>query len=117
VGDVADRFSRYSDAIQCGYETDGLAIVIYQHADHPWSLGLVIVVRASAVLDAALCYLGKQVGVDVPGLSPRSGGNPLRPDFCGLAAQPQDYAVVALGTSNWMCDALQTSPVGLVEVL
>jgi hypothetical protein len=117
VGDVADRFSGYSDAIECGYETDGLAIVIYQHADNPWSLGLVIVVRASAVLDAGVCYLGKQVGVDVPGLSPRSGGNPLRPDFCGLAAQPQDYAVVALGTSNWMCDALQTSPAGLVEVL
>jgi hypothetical protein len=120
VADVADRFLAYSDAVECGYETDGLAIVIYQHADHPWSVGLVVVVRLSvdAAVDAGLCYLGKQLGFDAPGDSPRSYGNQPRPDFCGLAAQPEgdngeDYAVVALGSSNWMCEALQASPAEL----
>jgi hypothetical protein len=123
VHGVADRFLAYSDAVECGYETDGLAIVVYQHADHPWSVGLVVVVRVSAgaVIDAGLCYLGKQLGFDAPGDSTRSDGNQPQPRFCGLAAQPEaddeNYAVVALGTSNWMCDALQTSPAGLVEVL
>jgi hypothetical protein len=121
VGEVARRFLGYSDAVECGYETDGLAIVVYQHADNPWSVGLVVVVRVSAdaVLDAGLCYLGRQIGV--PGLSPRSGGNQIQPSFCGLAAlseaDDEHYAVVALGTSNWMCGALRTSPAELVEVL
>jgi hypothetical protein len=119
VGGAADRFLAAEDAVECGYETDGLAIVVYQHADHPWSVGLVVVVRLSvdAVIDAGLCYLGKQLGLDEPGYSTRSDGNQPHPEFCGLAAQPGDYAVVALGTSNWMCAALATSPAGLVRVL
>jgi hypothetical protein len=104
--------------VECGYETDGLAIVVYQHADHPWSVGLVVVVRMSvdAVLDAGLCYLGKQLGLDVPGDSMRADGNQPQPEFCGLAAQPEGYAVIALGSSNWMCEALRTSPAGLARV-
>lgn len=119
VGVVANRFLAAADAVECGYETDGLAIVVYQHADHPWSVGLVVVVRLSvgAVVEAGFCYLGEQFDADVPGQFPRSGGNQIKPGLCGLAAQPEGYAVVALGTSNWMCGALATSPAGLVQVL
>jgi hypothetical protein len=124
VRDAAGRFLALEDAVECGYETDGLAIVVYQHADHPWSIGLAVVVRLGVqeVIDAGLCYLGKQISFDEPGDSTRSDGNQPQPDFCGLAAQPvsgddEYYAVVALGTSTWMCDALRTSPAGLVRVL
>lgn len=120
---TASRFVAAHDGIECGYQTDGLAVVTYQHVEHPWSVGLVVVVRLGfdAIIDAGFCYLGKQLGVDGPHDSTRSDGNQPQPTFCGLAAQPRSadgerYAVVALGTSTWMCAALEASPAGLVQV-
>jgi hypothetical protein len=122
---AADRFLQAEDGLECGYETDSLAVDFYQDSKNPWSVGLVVVVRLSvrAAVDVGFCYLGKQLGYDAPPLTTApSGGHPLTPGFCGLAAKPEasngeDYAVVALGTSNWMCDALATSRAGLVKVL
>jgi hypothetical protein len=114
---AVDKFLAVEDGVECGYETDSLAIVVYQHSDEPWSVGLVVVVRLSldAAIDVAGCYLEKQLGFDAPP-NPVSI-NQIEPEFCGLAGQPDDYAVVALGTSNWMCEALETSPAGLNRVL
>jgi len=123
---AVDRFLQAENGLECGYETDSLAVDFYQDSKNRWSVGLVVVVRLSvrAAVEVGVCYLGKEAGVDAPPFSTlRSGGqHPLTPGFCGLAAKPEassgeTYAVVALGTSNWMCDALATSRAGLVRVL
>lgn len=122
---AADRFLQVENGLECGYQTDSLAVDFYQDSKNLWSVGLVVVVRLSvrAAVDVGVCYLGQQLGVDAPPLSTlRSGGqHPLTPGFCGLVGKPEgssgeSYAVVALGTSNWMCAALATSRAGLVEV-
>lgn len=117
VRSLADHFLTAVDLVECGYETDGLAVGIYQHADYPWSVGVVVVVRPTvgAAVKVAECYLEKQFSYETPGGQPTGAERPgPGPEFCPLSGSGDGgYVVVALGSSNWMCDALRGGPAGL----
>jgi hypothetical protein len=110
VGDLADRAAKVGDAVECGYETDRLALAIYQDKKTLWSIGVTAVVRGDidAVVEGALCYLLKQLPF---GLG-QGVANPENPQFmvCVDAQRRHrgndDYTVLWLGSSDVMCDSL-----------
>jgi hypothetical protein len=115
LGRMADRFLTAVDLVECGYETDRLAVGVYQHQSHPWSVGVVVVVRGNVGLveDVALCYLGGLLGMGFD--APSDEEVPLEPQFCALSGAPDGYALVALGSSTWMCRALPRAAPGLTD--
>jgi uncharacterized protein YraI len=54
-----------SEIIECGYETDHLAVSLYQERQAPWSVGIVAVLRGGvdAVVETSACFLIKQINI------------------------------------------------------
>lgn len=115
VRGTADRFLTLVDLTKCAYETDRLAVGVYQHHDTRWSVGVVVVVRGhlGAVADVVACYVEGQIASGLRDIF-KSEGNRPAPQFCAMAGAPQKhgeaYTVVVLGSSNWMCAALGRTP-------
>ncbi|QYN37043.1 hypothetical protein K1T35_07245 [Pseudonocardia sp. DSM 110487] len=114
LSDLAGRVIKANDVTKCGYETDHLAIAIYQHADYPWSVGVAAVVRGDidAGIDIAACYIKGLVPV-VPRDAPAPGLAPEGPRFglCGSVTRPtargEVYTVLTAGDSDQMCAFLE----------
>lgn len=114
MNDLAGRVLTANQVTTCGYETDHLAIAIYQHPDHPWSVGVATVVRGDidAAVDIAACYIESLVPSfpsddAAPGLvpeGPRFGlcGNVTRP-----TARGEVYTLLTAGDSDQMCAFLE----------
>lgn len=103
VGKVA----KADDIAECGYETDRLAIAIYQDTTYLWSVGVVAVIRGNALVDVAACFLLKQIQAPFPHSAQRSP----RPSFCFGATTPtaegERYTLIWLGSSDWICSDLR----------
>jgi hypothetical protein len=116
VSRFAGEVAAIQDAVACGYETDRLAIAIYQQKEYLWSASVVVVVRgrvdelADGFVEGAICYLKKLTG-DLF----RSEGNRPRPQVCVGVRHPkignESYTVLWIGSSNMMCaELLRTVP-------
>jgi hypothetical protein len=107
VSAASGRVLAANDAVSCAYETDSLAIRIYQQKDHAWSVGVVAVIRGSidSAVAVTVCYFEKGLGVrNEPG--PRTTPGPhWKP--CADVAQPahngEVYTVLVAGSSDEMC--------------
>ena len=110
VRGLASKYLAGADTARCLYEADKLTIAIYQHADHPWSVGVVVALRLDAAADVALCYLFGQTRSD-PTLTPVQPAEGPEPEFCPSSSLPLRNgvrtAVITFGSSTWMCDALE----------
>jgi hypothetical protein len=114
LGDLAGRVLTANELTKCGYETDHLAIAIYQHADYPWSVGVAAVVRGDidAGVNIAACYIESLVPT-VPRDAPAPGLAPEGPRFglCGNVTRPtargEVYTVLTAGDSDQMCAFLE----------
>ncbi len=104
------RVNAANDVVDCAYETDHLAIGVYQHDNTHWSLGMVAVVRGDldALVDGAACWLLKRVPFPLPthGLVPEE----IRPAFCADAVTRKSngyrFTIMWIGSSNFMCEGL-----------
>ncbi|GGM76350.1 hypothetical protein GCM10011609_10360 [Lentzea pudingi] len=109
VRGLASKYLAGADTARCLYEADKLTIGIYRHRDHPWSVGVVVALKMDAAADVALCYLIGQARSD-PALTPIQPAEGPEPHFCVQPSLPErkgvKTAVVAFGSSTWMCDAL-----------
>lgn len=106
---MAGYYSTVADTTKCLYEADALSIGIYQHSDHPWSVGLVVAVGRDfeAGIKAVSCYLtGQSVLSDRPPAAVPD--TDIAVQVCADPVLPKEDPVVVLrfGTSNWMCSAL-----------
>lgn len=113
VKGVFDRFIAVAAVTECSYRADRLAIVIYRHEDHPWSIGVVAVVRGEfgAAIDGVACWLFDQPVLRTPAPQDPTVVPEPNPTFCIDWDRPdhidgETYTVVWLGTSDWMCGAL-----------
>jgi hypothetical protein len=109
--DIAGRIGTIGDVAACGYETDRLALEIYQDRKFQWSIGVVAVIRGDvgALVDTAKCFLRKQLPFD-PRPQVIAPEEP-QPDFC-LEGRVRDrggerYTVLWLGSSDFMCGDLE----------
>ncbi|MBV1855928.1 SH3 domain-containing protein [Catellatospora tritici] len=110
---TVDRLNDLKDAIQCGYQTDRLAVGIYQGTKIRWSVGAVLVIRgdADAFLDVSACYLGKLIRNYI---CPGCGGGEERPtpeirpcfDYARKTVGGQEYTVLWVASSNILCEGL-----------
>ncbi|GAA1416996.1 hypothetical protein [Catellatospora coxensis] len=108
LGTLVDRVAKVADAVECGYETDRLAIAIYQNNEFRYSVGVVAVVSGNlqALVEGAACYLSKQLTL---GFSNGflNGSQRPRPDFCFDAVtrtrKGQRYTVLWMGSTDFMC--------------
>lgn len=108
---MASRVSIVASVVESGYETNRLAIALFQDQTNLWSVGLVAVVRGSfgAVIDTAVCYL-------IPPNQSASGGgggaSGVSPSFCANAAesrqQGQNYTIIWLASSDAMCATFES---------
>src|SRR5262249_9149142 len=62
------RIDEADTTLRCGYETDRLAIALYQDRAFRWSVGAVAVIRGRfrAILDVSICVLVNQLPFAVP---------------------------------------------------
>jgi hypothetical protein len=112
LGRFTNRLSQVNDVAECGYETDRLAVRIYQSKKNRWAVGVVAVIRGrlGAVADTAVCFLLKQIPLlDV---SLRNGGpGEDHAAFCFDTGRDtrndEGYTVVWMGSSIIMCNTLQ----------
>jgi hypothetical protein len=105
-----DAVKKANEITKCAYETDRLAIGVYQSTALKWSVGVVAVVRGDidAIAETSACYLIKQLSFL---LSPDNGfATKDQPDFCYDAVREKagggSYTVMWLGSSDTMCLAL-----------
>ena len=108
VKGFAGRYLAAADTAKCLYEADQLTIGIYRHSDHPLSVGVVVAVGLDLAADLATCYVfGQPLRTTPTQIQPPDGPEPT---FCVLSTLPERdgrrTAVIAFGTSTWMCDAL-----------
>jgi hypothetical protein len=115
VARLVGRIVIVNDAVSCAYETDRLAIAIYQDQRVLWSLAVVAIVRGrlDAFAETAICFLTRR-----PQTIVSAGGGttsvPLqqgpKAGFCLDSASRrrggQDYTVIWLGSSDRMCSGL-----------
>jgi hypothetical protein len=114
INDLGGRVLAANQVTTCGYETDHLAIAIYQHADHPWSVGVAAVIRGDidAAVDIAACYIESIIPA-FPRDAPAPGLEPEGPRFglCGSVTRPtargEVYTVLTAGDSDQMCAFLE----------
>ena len=99
-----------NDVAECAYQTDRLAIAIYQQPAYRWSVGVVAVIRGhiGAGVDVSRCYITSQVipKSDSPG-PPQPGP---QWEICADASRPtargEVYTVLTVGDSDVMCQFL-----------
>jgi hypothetical protein len=107
--EFTEKVQKVNDVTECAYEKDRLAIGVYQSTKLAWSVGVVAVVRGDidAIAETSACYLIKQLSFLE---SPANGFAPHdQPYFCYEASRAKDnYLVMWLGSSDTMCDALNT---------
>ncbi|GEM_PF-2895045 len=109
VDTLVKRVAALADVVQCGYETDRLAIAIYQNHATLWSVGVVAVVRGDlgAALDTSVCFLRKQLSPPGSDASYVSGPAGPQPTFCFDAVSRtrggERYTVMWVGSSDFMC--------------
>ena len=110
----ADRLSQLNDVVECGYETDRLAVRIFQSRQDGWAVGVAAVIRGrlGAVADVAACFLLKQIplfGLITPGQGILPSQD--QPAFCFDTGRDkrddEDYTVMWIGSSVNVCAALQ----------
>ncbi|KLL10173.1 hypothetical protein BL254_15555 [Protofrankia sp. BMG5.30] len=106
------RVNAANDVVDCAYETDHLAIEVYQHDDWHWSLGMVAVVRGDldALVDGAACWLLKRVPFPTGGFGFRGEKREPDPAFCADAVSRKSksdrFTVMWIGSSDLMCKSL-----------
>ncbi|GHJ49276.1 hypothetical protein Cs7R123_66180 [Catellatospora sp. TT07R-123] len=110
---TVNRLNDLKDVIQCGYQTDRLAVGVYQGTKIKWSVGAVLVIRgdADAFLDVSGCYLGKLIRNYI---CPGCGGGEERPkpeirpcfDYARKTSGGQDFTVLWVASSNILCAGL-----------
>jgi hypothetical protein len=109
VRGLASKYLAGADTARCLYEADKLTIGVYRHHDHPLSVGVVVALKLDAAADVALCYLIGQARSDPTRTRVQPAEGP-EPRFCVLSSLPTRNgvrtAVIAFGSSTWMCDAL-----------
>jgi hypothetical protein len=107
-----NRLSVVNDVAECAYQTDRLAVGIYQSHRNPWAVGVTAVIRGrlGAVAQTALCALLQQIpllGLSFNAIAPDAD----TPDFCFNTATDkqggEDYTVVWIGSSTAICRELQ----------
>jgi hypothetical protein len=114
INDLAGRILAANQVTTCGYDTDRLAIAIYQHADHQWSVGVAAVIRGDidAAVDIAACYI-ESIIPSFPSEDPAPRLAPAGPRFglCGSVTRPtargEVYTVLTAGDSDQMCAFLE----------
>ncbi|MGC5284762.1 hypothetical protein [Micromonospora sp. DT231] len=112
VGRFADRLGQVNDAVQCAYETDRLAVRIYQSRRDSWAVGVVAVLRGrlGAVADTTACFLIKQI--PLLDLATRGNGPEQdKPAYCFDTSHQrrdgEDYTIMWIGSSANTCRGLQ----------
>jgi hypothetical protein len=109
VGDLTDRVAKVADLVECGYQTDRLAIVLYQNKATRWSIGIVAIVRGdvAAAVSTSICFLRKQVPLTGPTDAYLSGPEGPQPGLCFDVVRRtrggESYTVMWLGSSDFMC--------------
>ncbi len=99
-----------NDIAECAYQTDRLAIAIYQQPAYRWSVGVVAVIRGhiGATAEVAACYITSQVIPRVQQPSQTQLGPQWK--ICADASRPTErgevYTVLTVGDSDVMCQFL-----------
>lgn len=112
VGSLVKKVLAINSLAECGYQTDRLALGIYQDRTNLWSVGVVAVTRGrvDAVVETSVCFLLDQIPF-LPGNKLRSDG-PVQPQptYCVQAQRRhragQGYTVLWLGSSDVMCQGI-----------
>ncbi|MGI5127395.1 hypothetical protein ACQEVB_11350 [Pseudonocardia sp. CA-107938] len=108
---AAGRALSANAVAQCGYETDHLAVRLYQQDGYAWSVGAAAVIRGDidAAADIGVCYLKGLL----PQFAPPSPGVTVPPPEwspCASTSRPirrgEVYTVIIAGTSDQMCQFL-----------
>ncbi|MEU7928301.1 hypothetical protein [Micromonospora sp. NPDC049107] len=112
LGRFADRLGQVNDAVQCAYQTDRLAVRIYQSRRDSWAVGVVAVVRGrlGAVADTAACFLIKQIpllNLATQGIGPDQDSPAYCFDTSHQRRAGEDYTIMWIGSSALTCRGLQ----------
>lgn len=110
LGQFVGKLNAANDLAECAYETDRLAVGVYQHDGTPWSIGLVAVVRKDlkGIADIGACWLPKRLPFPLPtqGIAP----DEIKPDYCADAVTRKSnghtFTIMWIGSSNVMCGSL-----------
>lgn len=83
VGQFVGKLDAANDLAQCAYETDRLAVGVYQHTATPWSIGMVAVVRKDlkGIVDIGACWLPGRLPFPLrtQAVAPRGSSRPTAP--------------------------------------
>jgi hypothetical protein len=112
VDRVGGALGTFAATAECAYQTDRLAIGIYQHDNYPWSLAVVAVVRGGvdAAGDVAACYFFGPSGT--PNAAPpdnRQQQGPILEIDADIASQVRNgehFTVFWVSSSDWMSETL-----------
>ncbi|MEE6262582.1 SH3 domain-containing protein [Plantactinospora sonchi] len=112
LGRFADRLGQVNDAVQCAYQTDRLAVRIYQSRRDSWAVGVVAVVRGrlGAVADTTACFLIKQIpllDLATQGIGPDQDNPAYCFDTSHQRRNGEDYTIMWIGSSALTCRGLQ----------
>ncbi|MFK0256590.1 hypothetical protein [Streptomyces sp. NPDC090445] len=110
LGQFVGKLDAANDVAKCAYETDRLAVGVYQHKSTPWSIGMVAVVRKDlkGIVDVGACWLPKRLPFPPPtqGIAP----DEIKPDYCADAVTRKSnghtFTIMWIGSSNVMCGSL-----------
>jgi hypothetical protein len=112
LGRFADRLGQVNDAVECAYQTDRLAVRIYQSRRNSWAVGVVAVLRGrvGAVADTAACFLIKQIpllDLATQGIGPDQDTPSYCFDTSHQRRADEDYTIMWIGSSALTCGGLQ----------
>jgi hypothetical protein len=112
LGRFADRLGQVNDAVECAYQTDRLAVRIYQSRRNSWAVGVVAVLRGrvGAVADTAACFLIKQIpllDLATQGIGPDQDTPSYCFDTSHQRRADEDYTIMWIGSSALTCRGLQ----------
>lgn len=112
LGRFADRLGQVNDAVECAYQTDRLAVRIYQSRRDSWAVGVVAVVRGrlGAVADTTACFLIKQIpllDLAIQGIGLEQDSPAYCFDTSHQRRGGEDYTIMWIGSSALTCRGLQ----------
>ncbi|MEK8103886.1 hypothetical protein NKG94_00145 [Micromonospora sp. M12] len=114
LGRFADRLGQVNDAVQCAYQTDRLAVRIYQSRRNSWAVGVVAVLRGrlGAVADTTACFLIKQIpllDLATQGAGPERDNPAYCFDTSHQKRDGEDYTIMWIGSSAFTCRGSRTA--------